>query len=129
MSYSFLADAILVFHFSFILFVIFGALLALRNYRWIYLHIPVFIWGAVVNLMSWICPLTPLEVEYRYKAGEDIYQGGFIQHYIGSVVYPQGLGEHAGFILGLSALIWNGLIYFLVFTTYKKNRKKPYTNL
>lgn len=125
-KYSLLADLIQLLHFSFILFVIFGGLLSLINIKWLWFHIPIFLWGAIVNLMYWVCPLTPLEVEYRIKAGEQGYEGGFIEHYIGNLIYPQGLGEHAGLILGVSALTWNFLIYLLVFYRRFRRAKSNY---
>jgi hypothetical protein len=121
LNYSLLADLILLLHFGFVLFVIFGGLLGLLNIKWLWLHLPIFIWGAIVNLMYWVCPLTPLEIEYRIKAGEQGYQGGFIEHYIGNLIYPQGLGEHAGLILGVAALGWNAVVYFFVFYRRLKN--------
>jgi hypothetical protein len=68
----------------------------------------------MVNLMHWVCPLTPWENRLRALAGEEGYAGGFIEHYVGSVVYPQIPSERLGLLLGLAALVWNLLIYALV---------------
>lgn len=119
-----IADLILILHLGFILFVIFGGMLTLRNIRWAWLHIPVFLWGAIVNLMGWVCPLTPLEMEFRLRAGQQIFHEGFIEHYIGNVIYPQGLGPQAGLILGLSALLWNILVYTLVMYTRQHHKRQ-----
>ena len=48
-------------------------------------------WGAWVELAGWICPLTPLEVDLRIRAGEVGYGGGFIERYVTAALYPQGL--------------------------------------
>ena len=123
MPYSLLADLILIVHFIFILFVICGGILAFKNIRWAWLHVPIFLWGSIVNLMGWVCPLTPLEVELRLRAGESIFQQGFIEHYIGNAIYPNGMGPRAGLILGLSALGWNLLIYAVLL------RKRRHTSI
>jgi hypothetical protein len=53
-----LADAVVILHFSFVVFVVAGGLLVLR-WRWVlWLHLPALIWGALVEFMHWICPLT-----------------------------------------------------------------------
>lgn len=114
MSYLWLANAVLLLHLGFILFVIFGGLLTLRDGRWALLHVPVFVWGALVNLMHWVCPLTPWENQLRALAGESGYSGGFIQHYVGAVVYPQIPSEQLGLVLGLAALAWNAGVYGFV---------------
>jgi hypothetical protein len=38
MVYKLLADFVLLLHFAFIIFVIFGGLLALKNVKWAWLH-------------------------------------------------------------------------------------------
>ena len=47
MLYRILADATAVFHFAFVLFVAFGALLVLRWRKLAWIHLPVAIWGAL----------------------------------------------------------------------------------
>lgn len=124
MNYSLLADGVLLLHLAFVLFVIFGGLLSLRNRWWALLHVPIFVWGATVNLMHWVCPLTPLENRLRTLAGEDGYAGGFIAHYVGAVVYPDIPSQRLGLILGLSALTWNLLVYLLViYLRYRRSRR------
>ncbi|HDP88430.1 MAG TPA: DUF2784 domain-containing protein [Thioalkalivibrio sp.] len=114
MSYSLLADGVLLLHLAFVLFVIFGGLLSLRNHLWALLHVPVFVWGAMVNLMHWVCPLTPVEQQLRRLAGEEGCVGGFIAHYVGAVVYPDVPAERLGLLLGLAALAWNAGVYAFV---------------
>jgi hypothetical protein len=104
------ADAILVFHFGFVLFAVLGALLVLVNGAWAWLHIPAVVWSSAVNLASWTCPLTPLENACRERVG-DSYEGGFVQHYIGSAVYPQGMPRRFELIAGVSILVWNVVVY------------------
>ena len=105
------ADITLLVHFAFILFVVFGGLIAMFRHRVAWLHIPMVLWASVVNLLGWICPLTPLENKFRIAAGESGYAGGFVEHYIARLVYPEGLTYELGVFLGVGVLVWNVLVY------------------
>ncbi len=70
MIYGLLADLVLALHAFFVAFVVLGGLVALRWRRAVFVHIPCALWGAWVALAGWICPLTPLEVSLRQRAGE-----------------------------------------------------------
>jgi hypothetical protein len=114
MSPAIIADLLLLLHFAFILFVLFGGLLVVYRYRFAWLHVPMFLWGAVVNIASLPCPLTPLENHYRQLAGQAGYQGGFVEHYIAALIYPDGLTADLGLVVGIGTLLWNIAIYSLV---------------
>ena len=120
MPYSLLADAVLVLHLLFILFVIFGALLTFKWPRLAWLHIPMAAWGMLISLFGWACPLTPLEKYLRYMAGQAGYEGGFIGHYLVSIIYPAGLTREMAIGMGIFVLVWNGGLYFLVIYKHKK---------
>ena len=106
-----LADAVLLFHLGFILFVLFGALLSVRWRRVLWLHVPCALWGIAVELLGWICPLTPLENELRSKAGMQGYSGGFVERYVIPVVYPADLTRLVQIAAGGLALGINVGIY------------------
>src|SRR5947209_12817573 len=89
--YKFLADALVVFHFCFVGFVLLGGLIVLRWRRVKWLHLPAVAWGIFIELSHGICPLTPLENGLRARGGAATYQGGFVDHYIMPVLYPDGL--------------------------------------
>lgn len=111
MSYSFLADLLVIFHFVFILFVVFGGLFVLKWPKLCYLHIPAVLWGGLIELKGWLCPLTPLENHLRQVAGVTAYRDGFIEHYLIPVIYPTGLTREDQIFLGLSVFALNGIIY------------------
>ncbi|MDX1494373.1 MAG: DUF2784 domain-containing protein [Longimicrobiales bacterium] len=114
MLYSLLADAVLLFHFAFILFVGGGGLLVLRWERVIWLHLPVAVWGVWIELSGNICPLTPLENNLRRMAGEEGYAGGFIEHYLLPVIYPPGLTREVQFVIAALVVGLNLVVYGLV---------------
>jgi Protein of Unknown function (DUF2784) len=120
MSYSSLADLLLVLHLAFILFVIFGGLLVLWKPRWAWLHLPVLAWGVGISLCGWICPLTPLEQRLRTAAGERAYSGGFIDHYLMPLIYPPGLNRMTQVALGMLLLLGNVLLYWNAFRRRSK---------
>ncbi len=120
MEYRLAADLVLVFHLIFIVFVMFGGLLCLRRARWAWLHLPAMLWGVWVEWAGWVCPLTPLESYFRGLAIEQGYRGGFIEHHLAHVIYPEQLGTLTQWLLGACVLGVNMLIYFLV---YRKRRK------
>lgn len=104
------ADAVLLAHFGFVLFAVFGGLLLLVSNAAVWIHAPAVLWSSVVNLAGWTCPLTPLEQDCRRRVGQS-YEGGFIQHYVGAAVYPQGMPRRLELIAGGSILGWNALVY------------------
>ena len=112
MLYRALADLVLVVHFAFVLFVVFGGLLALRWPRLAWVHIPVALYGALIEFVGFICPLTPLEIWLRRRGGEAGYEGGFIEHYITAAIYPTGLTREVQVVLGTAVLVLNAIVYF-----------------
>lgn len=107
------ADLVVLLHFLFVLFVVFGGLLALRWPRIAYLHLPVAAYGALIELVGWVCPLTPLEKRLRESAGLQGYEGGFVEHYILPVLYPSGLTRDIQLSLGLVVIALNLAIYWV----------------
>lgn len=111
MSYRFAADAVLLLHAAFILFVVFGGLLAWRWPRLAWVHLPAAAWGAWVELSGGACPLTGVENAFRAEAGLAGYAGGFIEHYLLSLIYPQGVSRTTQAVLGMAVVAVNLLIY------------------
>jgi hypothetical protein len=96
-SYRIAADLLLGLHVLFVAFVLLGLVLILagrpllwqwvRN-RWFRLaHLAAI---GVVVLQSWlgiICPLTTWEMALRERAGDAVYSGGFIAHWLEQLLY------------------------------------------
>ena len=98
------ADLIVLIHFGFIFFVIFGGFLALKCRKLIWLHAPAAIWGALIEFFGWFCPLTTLENELRRNNEDEAYSTGFIEHYIIPVIYPEGLTRDIQIVLGIALI-------------------------
>lgn len=109
--YALAADAVLVLHLLFIVLVAGGGLLVLRRLRWAWLHLPALAWGLWISVSHGLCPLTPLENALRRRAGEAGYDGGFVDHYVAALVYPEGLT--AAHQLGIAAFlaVLNAVLY------------------
>lgn len=114
MPYGILAEAVVLLHCGFVLFVVGGALAVLRWPRVLWLHLPAVAWGALIEFNGWICPLTPLENWLRQRGGQAGYQGGFVEHYILPVLYPHGLTREIQVMLGVLVLGLNLLFYAMV---------------
>jgi len=109
--YRLLANAVVLLHALFIVFIVFGGVLAWR-WRWVaVLHVPAAIWGVLIEYRGWICPLTPLENALRVKAGQAGYSGGFVEHYLLPAMYPSGLTPRIQAGLGTLVLVVNVVAY------------------
>ena len=106
-----LADLVLLLHLCLVLFVILGGVLALRWPRLASVHIPIALYGALIEFAGFVCPLTPLENSLRRRGGEAAYQGDFIGHYVTATIYPEGLTRATQLGLGVAVLIVNGVVY------------------
>ncbi|HUF74726.1 MAG TPA: DUF2784 domain-containing protein [Longimicrobiales bacterium] len=120
--YGNLATLVVLAHFAFILFVMFGGLLVLRWPRVVWLHIPCFLWGGWIEVRGGVCPLTPLENSLRRAAGESAYAGSFIEHYIVSIIYPTGLTRPVQLALAVGLVVLNAGIYALVLRRRSRER-------
>ena len=122
MFYRFGADLVLLVHLLFIGFAIVGGIAVLR-WHWLALvHLPAALWATVVELMGWVCPLTPLEVYLRVAAGDAGYSGGFIQHYLVPIVYPAGLTREIQWLLAALVVLVNAAIYAVLLVRVKRRR-------
>jgi len=106
-----LADAVVVVHLAFIVFVMSGGAAVIVWPRLAWFHLPAVIWAAYVEFTSTICPLTPLENLLRSRAGQSGYQGDFVEHYLLPIIYPSGLTPQVQTILGIVVVAVNGALY------------------
>ena len=114
-----LADLAVGVHLAFILFVLFGGLLAFRWPKAAWLHVPAFLWGAAIELSGSVCPLTYLENHLRARGAAEGYATSFVEHYLLPVIYPEllfpGGFPRGGFVfLGVFVLVLNVGVYWRV---------------
>jgi len=95
--YLLAADAVLSLHVLFVAFVALGllAIFAGAALSWAWVRNPVFrvlhlLAIIVVALQAWlgmVCPLTTVEMALRAKAGDVVYGGTFISHWLQELLY------------------------------------------
>ena len=121
--YEIAANLTLIVHFTFVLFVVFGALLFFVTTKIVFIHIPAFIWGSYIELTHSICPLTYLENLFLHKANLTTYSEGFIQNYLMPIVYPANLTKDLQIYIGIALIIVNMIIYGFIISKLKKSFK------
>ena len=100
--YRMVADAVLLLHVVFVSFVIFGLVLVVAGgvLKWHWVRNPWFrlchlLAIFVVVIQSWlgiICPLTTFEMMLRSRAGDAVYPGSFVAHWLEAILYYQAPG-------------------------------------
>ena len=97
--YAMAADAVLVIHALFVVFVVLGLVMVFigKCFSWCWVRNPwfrlshLFAIGIVV-LQAWAgaaCPLTVWEMQLRTLAGDTTYSGSFITHWMETLLYYQ----------------------------------------
>lgn len=117
-----LADVLVVLHLLFVVFVMSGGFLLRRWPKLIWLHLPAVLWGAFIEFSGGICPLTPLENQLRINAGEAGYSGGFVEHYLLPILYPENLTASIQWLLGCCVVIVNLVAYGLAYRDWARKR-------
>ena len=100
MPYALLADAVVVIHLGFVVFVAVGGFIAWRHPLALVAHVPAVGWALGIVTVGWPCPLTRVENSLRDRAGADAYEGAFIDRYLAGVLYPT---QYERFMQGLVA--------------------------
>lgn len=95
--YRLAADLVLYLHISFVIFVVAGLLCIvgghLAGWHWIrngWFRLAHLAAIGIVVLQAWLgvlCPLTILEMWLREKAGDAVYPGSFIAHWVEQILY------------------------------------------
>ena len=115
MLYHALATTLAIIHIAFIAFAALGALLVLRWRRVMYLQLPAAIWGALIEIAQWDCPLTRWENLALRRAGRSGYSEGFIAHHLFGVIYPKGMSRGVEIAMALFVILVNCAVYHYVF--------------
>ena len=122
MGWSLAADLVMLTHFAFAAFAALGGLLVLMKPRLAWLHVPVLVYAIAIELVGWVCPLTPLEWDLRARAGEAGIDGGFLERYLDPILYPADW-DRLHVWLGLLLLMFNLAVYSGVWILVRRNRR------
>ena len=125
MAWSILADALLVLHGLFIAWVALGGLAVCFRPRLAWLHLPALAWGVWIEASGGLCPLTPLEWALRRRAGQQGHGGSFVDHYLGALIYPDGLTPAAQWRIAWLLLLINLLLYAAAAVRLRRRRRMP----
>jgi Protein of Unknown function (DUF2784) len=120
---AFLADAVLVLHGLFIIWVVLGGLAVIARPWLAWLHLPAAAWGVWISWSGRVCPLTPLEQSLRRAAGQAGYEGGFVEHYLTAVIYPEGLTVNLQILYGAVVLAINLALYAVAIARAARRRR------
>jgi hypothetical protein len=114
MFYRLAADAVVLLHLGYVIFIVAGGLLVFR-WRWIaLLHLPAVVWGVLLEFFGWMCPLTPLELGLRAAGGQAGYSGGFVEYYIQPVLYSVEPDMTVQISIGSFVILINIALYGLL---------------
>jgi hypothetical protein len=131
--YSALADVILLIHFGFVAFVLFGLLLTwlgyflhwsfVRNFWFRLAHLLAIGVVAAEAIGGIVCPLTKWEAELRWKAGGSLeYGGSFMQHWVHKIMFFD-LPESAFTLIYSVFFLCVALSFWLVRPNFPHQRK------
>jgi Protein of Unknown function (DUF2784) len=116
---SILAVLILSVHLAWLVLVIFGAIWTRGRPVWTGLHVLALLWGIVVEVGPWPCPLTLAEQYFEARTGGTTYQSGFLLHYLDAIVYPD-LPYWVVTSAGVAVCVVNLAVYCWRFWEYRK---------
>lgn len=109
--YRMAADGVVAIHFAWILFLIGGAVIG-RRVRWVmWTHLAALGYSVLLQVFSWICPLTYLELWLWNRTPSGSYSGSFIAHYLEQLIYmdiPRGLV----FVLTGIVIVTSTVVYY-----------------
>ena len=119
--YLLLANAVLITHVGVVAFIVVGQLLiligAVARWGWIRnlwfraSHLSLMVYVALQTWFGLVCPLTTLEQWLRAAGGQSSYQGDFIGHWLGRLLFYQApawvfVAVYSAFALFITASWW-----------------------
>jgi Protein of Unknown function (DUF2784) len=86
--YKVMAVGVLSLHAAYIAWIIFGAFFTRGRSRLAALHVGTLVYGVIIEIFGFWCPLTALENWLEVRGGISTYRGPFLLHYLDALVYP-----------------------------------------
>jgi hypothetical protein len=90
MTWLVAAGVVALVHVVYLVFQTLGALLGLRDRRWLWAHAAAVTWGVTIIVVQGRCPLTLLEKQLLSRSGGSSYTESFLDHYLFGRVLPDG---------------------------------------
>ena len=111
MFYKVAADFIVLIHFLWIVFLIFGAFIGKKYSPAKIFHIAGLGFAGIIQIFGWYCPLTYLEIWLRQRHDPLLtYSGSFIVYYMEKLIYIE-LTPVIIFVLTLVLISISAFIY------------------
>lgn len=122
MLYKIAADGVVLIHFLWIIFLIFGVFIG-RKHRLIKIfHLIGLGFALIMQIFGWYCPLTHLEIWLRKRHDPSLtYSGSFIIHYVEKLIYI----ELSPAIIFLLTLMLVGMSVYLYFVRHSSEGGNP----
>jgi hypothetical protein len=83
-----LVAAVILIHLLWIVLLLLGVVWTRGRPVWTAVHLACLVWGIVVEVGPWPCPLTLLEDYLAARGGERVIEGSFILHEVRALIYP-----------------------------------------
>lgn len=100
--YRLLSLATLALHLLWLVWLLLGWLLT-RGRPWLrWAHILSLVWGILISIFPWTCPLTHAEVYFDRQAGLAGFHKSFLEHYAERIIYPN---VPAGLLMGIAIAV------------------------
>ena len=116
------ADVVMSAHLVFVVFVVLGGIASWRWPRAVWAHVGAAVYGIVILVVGFTCPLTPLEKALRTRAGQAGYDGGFVEHYVVGVLYPGELTASIEVLLVAGLVGINAGVYAVSLRRWRRTR-------
>lgn len=116
-----LAALVLAIHLAWILWVIVGGFFTRGRPGWTAFHLASLVWGILVEVGPWPCPVTLLEQALERRAGEAVWHGSFLVHYLDAIIYPN---VPVGLIIACGVAVCGGniIVYLARFILWLRRR-------
>jgi hypothetical protein len=116
--HDFILNLILVLHFLWILFLIFGVVFALKRSMIAWFHLGGLLFSLFINLFDFFCPLTYLENYLRITSADSrAYSGSFIARNLEPLIYPD-VSEMAIRVIEILFVCVNLIVYGVLAKRY-----------
>lgn len=109
MSWSAVADVVVIAHLAYLVFVAVGGILAWRWPRVLWFHVAAVVWSVSILVVGQDCPLTDLQRAAERRAGEPLDDRGFVDRYLEGVLFPERYTSTLRILMGVLIVVgWAG---------------------